>query len=168
MAATKNYGAVEVERAYLRARELCQQFGETTRLAPVLWALSRLYSHRGEGEKSQELMEQLLGLAETSEDPALLVQVNFTRGARSFWQGELTVAREFCGQGVALYDPQLHDTLAFLYGSDSGVACGVYLAFTLWHLGYPDKAHLQIQKSLRLAEGVAQPFSVVFALASSA
>ena len=37
--ATKGYAAPEVERAYTRARELCQQIGETPQLFPVLWGL---------------------------------------------------------------------------------------------------------------------------------
>jgi hypothetical protein len=32
-------GAPEVERAYTRAHELCQQVGETPELFPVLWGL---------------------------------------------------------------------------------------------------------------------------------
>ena len=34
--ATKGYAAPEVEVAYARARELCQQMGETPQLFPVL------------------------------------------------------------------------------------------------------------------------------------
>ena len=37
--ATKGYAAPEVDRAYTRARELCQQMGETPQLFPVLWGL---------------------------------------------------------------------------------------------------------------------------------
>src|SRR5262249_18783330 len=38
----------EVERTYARARELCQQVGETPQLFPVLWGLWRFYAQRGE------------------------------------------------------------------------------------------------------------------------
>ena len=37
--ATKGYAAPEVEQAYTRARELCQQVGETPQLFPVLFGL---------------------------------------------------------------------------------------------------------------------------------
>ena len=37
--ATKGYAAPEVGKAYTRARELCQQVGETPQLFPVLWGL---------------------------------------------------------------------------------------------------------------------------------
>src|SRR5215470_10233676 len=35
--ATRGYASAEVEQAYARARELCQQIGETPQLFPVLW-----------------------------------------------------------------------------------------------------------------------------------
>ena len=48
LAATKGLGAVEGQRAYTRARELCEQTGETSRLVPVLLGLVRCYGHQGE------------------------------------------------------------------------------------------------------------------------
>ncbi len=44
--ATKGYAAPEVEQAYARARELCQQVGETPQLFPVLWGLCVFYTVR--------------------------------------------------------------------------------------------------------------------------
>ena len=39
--ATKGYAAPEVGKAYTRARELCQQVGDTPQLFPVLWGYGR-------------------------------------------------------------------------------------------------------------------------------
>jgi predicted ATPase len=39
----KGFAAPEVERAYARARELCQQVGETPEIVPVLYGLWRFY-----------------------------------------------------------------------------------------------------------------------------
>src|SRR5262249_30420079 len=46
--ATKGYAAPEVERAYTRARELCQQLGESPHLFPTLYGLWLFYLIRGE------------------------------------------------------------------------------------------------------------------------
>ncbi len=43
LVATKDYAAVEVERAFARARELCQQVGNTPRLFPLHWRLWAFY-----------------------------------------------------------------------------------------------------------------------------
>ena len=39
LVAVKGYAAPEVEKTYTRARELCQQLGETPQLFPVLFRL---------------------------------------------------------------------------------------------------------------------------------
>jgi predicted ATPase len=36
---TKGFAAPEVEQAYTRARELCQQMGDISKLFPVLYGL---------------------------------------------------------------------------------------------------------------------------------
>src|SRR5262249_5844512 len=43
---TKGYAAPEVERAYIQARTLCQQVGETPELVPVLLGLWRVFAFR--------------------------------------------------------------------------------------------------------------------------
>ena len=62
--ATKGFAAPEVEQAYTRARELCQQVGETPQLFPVLFGLWAFYLGRGELQTARELAEQLLSLAQ--------------------------------------------------------------------------------------------------------
>jgi len=53
--ATKGYAVPEVERVYTRARELCQQVGETSQLFPVLYGLWGFYYVREELRKAREL-----------------------------------------------------------------------------------------------------------------
>ena len=53
--ATKGFAAPEVERVYTRARELCQQVGETPQLFPVLWGLWAFYLVRAELQTAREL-----------------------------------------------------------------------------------------------------------------
>ena len=78
--ATKGYAAPEVEQAYARARELCRQMGETPQLFPVLGGLYTFHFLRAELQTARELAEQLLRLAQSLQDPALLLWAS--RGAR--------------------------------------------------------------------------------------
>ena len=71
--ATKGFGAPEVQHAYDRARELCRQVGETPQLFPVLRGLSTFYIVRAELQTAHELAEELLRLAQSAQDPAMLV-----------------------------------------------------------------------------------------------
>src|SRR5262249_20375349 len=105
---TKGITDPEVERAYTRARMLCQQVEETPQLFPALWGLWRFYTGRGELQTTRELGEQLLALAERGQDPMLLVQACHALGPTLFWLGELAPAQARLAQGIAHYDPQQH------------------------------------------------------------
>ena len=56
--------------AYTRARELCEQVGETPQLFPVLYGLWVFYLARAELQTARELGEQTPRLAQRVQDPA--------------------------------------------------------------------------------------------------
>jgi predicted ATPase len=55
-----------------------------------------------------------------------------------------------------------------LYGRDPGVACLTFLAWSLWLLGYPEKAQQRNNESIALARELKHPFSLAVALVWSA
>ena len=163
--ASRGYAAPEVGTAYSRARELCQQLGETSLLFPVLGGLWQFYLVRAEYQTVCELGELLLTLAQSVQDPAALVAAHNALGQSFFCLGELDQAHTNLEQGILHYDPQHHRTLTFLCGGeDPGVACRSFTTWTLWLLGYPDQALRKSQEALRLAQEVAHPFSLAPAL----
>src|SRR5262249_29235169 len=165
LTATRSWGAPEVEQTYSRARELCQQVGETPQLFQVLYGLWLYYEVRAELQTAHELGEQCLKLAQSVQDPALLLVAHFTLGLTLFWLGELALAREHFEQGIALYDLRQHRSLAFVYGSfDPGVACLASVGWILWVLGYPDQALKRVHEALTLAQELTHPVSVALAL----
>ena len=84
---TKGYTAPEVEKTYTRARELCQQVGDTPQLFSVLWGLCTFYLDRRELRTGHELAEQLLALAQRVGDLALLVEARRMLGrACTSWE----------------------------------------------------------------------------------
>jgi predicted ATPase len=89
-------------------------------------------------------------------------------GQTVFWLGELTPARAHLEQGLTLYNPQQHQSLAFRYGTDPGVGCRSFAAFALWMLGYPAQALEKTHEALTLAQELAHPFSLVYALGFAA
>ena len=162
---TKGHGAPEVEQVYIRARELCQQLGETPQLFSVLCGLSVVYSLRAELRTARELGERILTLAQHAQNPSLLLEAHHTLWMSLFYLGELTTARVHLEQGVTLYDPHQPPFTGFLYlGDDPGVCCRVYTARALWHLGYPNQAVKAAHEALALAQELSQPFSLAYAL----
>jgi predicted ATPase/class 3 adenylate cyclase len=162
---TRGGGAPEVERLYIRARELCEQVGEPSQFFHVLWGLWGMYNSRGDYQTMRALGEQLLELAQRLEDPDLLLEAHHTLWTSLFSGGELVAARMHQEQGLRLYDPQRHYTYAALYiGHDPGVCCRYRAAPALWLLGYPDQAVASSQAALALAQQLAHPFSLTLAL----
>jgi len=166
--AAKGWAAPEVERAYSRARELCQQAGETPQLFPVLWGLWAFYVVRGKLQAARELAEQCLHLAQRVQDSTLLVGAHYALGALLVWLGEFSPARVHLEQGIAFYDLQQHRSHASLYGWDLGVGCLWYVAWPLWFLGYPDQALQRIHEALTLAQELAHPDSLDWTLVGAA
>jgi predicted ATPase len=163
LSAIKGAAAPEVERTYARARGLCAQLGETTRLLPTLQGLCRFYLNRGELATAQELGAQLQRLAPQAAAPMLRLEAYETLGMTWFFRGEYAAARTHLEHGVALIDPTAPRDLA-LHGSMAlGVTSLVYTANSLWCLGYPAQAVRRCEEALALAHALAHPHSLAFA-----
>jgi len=160
--AIQGYVAPEVGRTYARARELCQQVGETPQLFPVLVLLVAFYGTRGEHQTAHEIGEQLLHLAENVEGP-VFVTAHVTMGWNLLFLGAFAQAQAHLEQAIAFYDPGQHHSLAFLYGQDFGVVCLSITSWALWLLGYPEQALKRSQEAMALAQELSHPFSTAIA-----
>jgi predicted ATPase len=160
---TRGYAAPEVGETFNRARELCQRIEEMAKLFSVLHGLYRFYLVRGELQTARELGEQLLHLAQSRQDPVLLVGAHRALGNTLYYLGEFNAAQAHFEQSLTFYDPQHHRLYVLLYGQDEGIGCLSYMAWTLWHLGYPDQALKKSQEALNLAQALPHPYSLAYA-----
>jgi class 3 adenylate cyclase/predicted ATPase len=165
---TKGHAAPEVEHAYTRARELCQQAGETPQLVPVLFGLWRYYVTRPQLHTAHELGETLLRLAQRTHDPAFVVIAHYALGWTWFCLGALPAARQHLEAGIAHYTPDQRGAAVFRMGQDPGVACRAYTALALWLLGYPEQALARLHEALTLVHELSHPYSLAFAWAMAA
>jgi class 3 adenylate cyclase/predicted ATPase len=162
--AVKGRAVPEVERAYTRARELCERLGDPPELFPALLGLWFMYSLRAELRRAYELAEQLLRLAQSAHDQVLLLYAHTALGITLYGRGDFLPAREHFGIATSLYDPERHRPLALRYlGLDVGVYCLTGLASCLWQLGYPDQALQRGNEALASARGLSHPFSLAAA-----
>jgi class 3 adenylate cyclase/predicted ATPase len=159
----KGGAAPEVEHAYTQAHALCQRVGETPELAPVLFGLWRFYVTRSQWYTARELGDTLLRLAQRTDDPALAVIAHWALGATWFGLGALPAARQHLEEGSARYTPDQRRAPVFRLGQDPGVACRALAAMTLWVLGYPAQALVDLHEALALAHELAHPFSLAWA-----
>jgi predicted ATPase len=161
--AIQGYAAPEVERAYTRARELCEQLGDTPEIFLALHGLWLLYLVPGEFRKAYEIAEQLLRRAQGAHDRAPLIYAQEAWGVTSYWMGNFIVAREHLESAIPLFEPERHRPLMFRYGLDARIVCSTHAAWTLWQLGYPDQAIKRGNEALALGQSLFHPFSLLYA-----
>jgi predicted ATPase len=166
--ATQSFAIPEVQATYTRARQLCQHLDNPQQLFPVLRGLHGYYNVRPELQTAHALGEQLLTLAQQSQDTTMLMMAHRALGLTLFWLGAPAAAHTHFVQVIPLYDPKQHRTLAILYGEDVGVYCHSQDAWSLWSLGYPDQGLTQSQEAVRLAQQLAHPYNLSFAFTGAA
>ena len=164
LAVTTGYASAEVVQVFKRARELCEQVGETPHLFPTLHGLWAAYDTQAEHEEAQKATIQLLTLAQSVDDSALILQARLASGFTLFYLGELVTAQEHFEAGVSLYDAEQRRAHVALNRRDPRVGCLAFAAWALWHLGYPDQAMEKGDEAITLAREPLHPFSLVWAL----
>ena len=118
---------------------------------------------------AHELAEQYLRLAQGTQDPYRLVWAHHFMGETLYFLGEWASVRAHLEQGIALYDPQRHRSLAFRVEYDPGTMSLSFLAYALWFLGYPDQALTRSHEALTLAKEFAHPINLTtYALSCAA
>jgi class 3 adenylate cyclase/predicted ATPase len=164
LTSVQGYADTAVKTVYDRAYELCQHVGETSQLFAVLRGLRYFHLVGGEVFTAQALGEELLRVAQRTQDQGFLLQAHFALGASLCLMGEFTLSRTHLEQSLAFYDSSKYREHAFLYGQDPGTTCLSYLAWTLWFLGYPHQALKRINEALALSQELAHPYSQAFVL----
>jgi len=159
----KGWGAAEVETAWVRARTLCEQVGETSQLFRVSAGLWRLNLVHARLRAAREMGEELVRLAVSLEDPALQVEAHHALAYSLNHSGEHRAAHEHTTRGLALYDPRHFRANSLLLPQDPGVECHTQSARALWVLGYPERSMESTRKSFTLAQTLGQPNSLVWA-----
>jgi predicted ATPase len=162
--ATEGYAAPKVEAAFNRARELCNRFGETPQLFPVLWGLWAFYEVRGQYTDALKLGEDLYQMAESQQDETMSILAHFALGNTHFLLGHLEKSVDHFSRVEETYEPAAHGSLATRYGQDPAVTALSWKSIAEWLLGYPDRALETIQAALTLARQIEHPFSLAYAL----
>jgi tetratricopeptide (TPR) repeat protein len=159
------WAAPEVEKPYLRARQICQQLGDTPSLFPVLWGLTLFHAIRGDLRVVQGLAEQLLAQANETGRPGDLVAAHQMMASFNEFLGRTVTSSEHFEKALELHSPDQHLSFISRFGLDPGMIARALSVRPLWFLGYPDRALQRIQETVTLARALEHPISIVFAVA---
>ena len=154
LAVVKGFAAPELESVYARARELCAQIRDPALTFRIFYGQWLLRWWKLELNTALELADEILAAAEDVKDPAMLLSGNCARGTALFFLGEMVSANEHQEKALAVFEPRQPlpeelearrlDALSFLY-------------FSLWGLGYPDRAWTISREMLEMAQRSSDP-----------
>ncbi len=158
---SKGLPAMEMEAAYIRARDLCRQLGLNTQLSIASGGLAILNYVRGQHHQTLEFAQEALSIAQKEQQPTLELLGHWYLGLSLFGLGEYTTARENFILAIHVYDPEEHHhSLVEMRGVDAGVSAIAYDACCLWCLGFPDQAIKRREEAFALARQMGHPFTL--------
>ncbi len=161
--ATHGYASPEVEKAFGRAREVCQEMDNPVEVIPALFGLCMYSMVHGEIDKASVEEERLLSLVQQAADIGYELATHFLLGATTLYQGNLERSRWHLERVIALHDPVRDRERAFEQGHDPAVVSHVYLSWVLWFQGYPQQATARMEAGLRLAAALGHPHTSTLA-----
>jgi class 3 adenylate cyclase/tetratricopeptide (TPR) repeat protein len=164
LAATKGYTHSEVEQAANRARDLCDQASESTRLFAVLGGLFSVYYNRGEYVTALGLGRRMLAIAERAGHRRWLLWAHYTLGFNFQAQGDFPSSRFHLERSAALYEPDKSE--AYGWVQNPGPTALGMLAHVLCSLGYPDQGLRRAEEAVAMARALHHPYSLAWVLGS--
>jgi hypothetical protein len=160
-------GAPEVVQMLEQAHVLCTKVGDDPTLFQILENLS--FSYGGPAIESavswdrvHSVDKELLDIASRLDDPALMGRALFAHGRTLMWQGIFTAAREEFDR-ASEFSTAVSSRRELSLG-DWRVRNHSLASFTLWILGYPEKAVASSREALSIARRTTLPADLILAL----
>lgn len=160
----KGWNDEETVETVLRARRLCDQMDDSPYRGAIGLGEYTIYLLRGELEKAVECSRELLRLAELDHSVVDHHIGHRAAGATLYHMGRFEEAHKHLEAGLALYDPRTEEQIVHKIGYFSGVTFHSYMAHTLLHFGFADKALKCLERGISLTQELRHPPSQAFAL----
>jgi predicted ATPase len=161
---SKGYAVAEVGRAYERARELCRQVDDPSRVIPVLVGMSAHHIVAGEIRIAHGIAVEMMALFERIGDPNLQMIGEWSLGAATFHLGNIEEGHRHLERALTLYDPAFHGPRVWQTGVEPGIFCRCEVSRTLMLRGFPDAGLAMVQRAVADARALDHPQPLAFAL----
>ena len=162
----KGYASHEIEKNFLRAKELSQKHSDSEHHCLAIWGLWVFHLVGGHADTARGLAENLLALAGRAQNPDLLIRAHESVGSSYFFLGRFDEAKAHQLAAKTLFDPNQNRSHALPYTQDPGITARIILAWAFWILGEVDQVEPLALEALAMARELEHPFTLVFALTS--
>ncbi len=154
----------EVEAAFASAVELFERGTDVRQQYSVLRGLASLYLFRAQLDESARLGREILALGEREGDPTMRIDGHLLIGTTLMTFDDLHGGLDHFDQAIALFPAHRAGPRTASVRNDPRISCLTTSGFTLWLLGYPDRAAERADAALTLADELEHPFTTAYAL----
>jgi adenylate cyclase len=149
---TRGWSDPDVERVYVRSREITESLGDHEKLAQVLYGMAYMHEVRGDFHLSEPLLAECAVLGEKGQTPYTSIESQELLSCSLFHQGRFAEAVRTARAAIAAFQPlEPGDTFAASLGMNAGVASHYWEGLALWCLGYPDRALVPLAAARQVA-----------------
>jgi class 3 adenylate cyclase/predicted ATPase len=148
LVASKGPASPETGKAYLRARALCEELGDTRSLVPVLMGQFAHHLMCGALSAARQIADDVLLLGQSKNDAIARLAGHQAMGSCLHEVGDFAGAVRHYDSVLSLYDPEKHQAITSVAAYDPKSIAFALSALDLFIAGYPERA------SARIEEGV--------------
>lgn len=157
------YTVPQVEAAFVRARELCNELGDSHQLFFVMLGLWQMYMAREELPRASAVAEQLSALALGQGSTDFSIEACAANVVTLFTCGRFHEALAKAHEAMELEMPGEQRGHILSAGYDGRVIIRTGASWALWMLGRPDEALARMREALDTADRLAHPYSQIMA-----
>lgn len=165
--AIKGWASVEVEQTCIRAKELSIKVEDQQSLSNALWGLWTNYFLRGQMNEASEAAGEVMQRAQMIDQPIMYETACHAVGYTQFYSGEYVDAKEMATEGLSRFDLESERHLVLATQLSSAVCIRMFLAGSLWMLGYPEQLPEQVEAAMALAQKLQHLPNKAYALGAS-
>jgi predicted ATPase len=158
----KGLGAVDTDRAFSRARELCDATDDDQSIIQVLFGIIVAEWGAGHFAKAEATANEILRRAKRTSDPGAAIAGDFAVAATRLQSGNPARARAHFDRAIASFrgvEADAANRFAYDYGIELGSFSYAYGGWCWWLLGYPDQGVGLTEEAIAVGERVRHDYS---------
>ncbi len=153
----RGYASQELGSVCSRMSQLLKIVPMGSEMFPMIVELCSYYTMRAEYRKALEITPQARQIAKSSKDEFGIHFVDFGVGLTSVWLGEIKAALRHFEQMIEFYDLVKHGDMHNSIGSDPGIDSLTWASWTVWLLGYPERALTYSNRAVEIGLALKDP-----------
>lgn len=163
--ATRGWSSAEAKNVFERARELCQSADNPRQSFNALWGIWLFNTSSANIPASHALLDQLFDIAAQEDDRDLLMEAHHASWGTTTWLGEFEASLDHIDKGMAIYDPERHQSHCTGFGGhDPGVCGKCQGGISRWFLGDVDQALALCEEGVAWSRQMSHPPTEAHAL----